>query len=106
MDKISEILKGKFKKLKIKAKDLKIDVEPEEELVVKDLQRLKRKLMETTISGISNVFNAVVIKEDKDWVVKTLGSNFSELIKMEEIDFSRCYTNNLYEIQEVLFYLS
>ena len=102
IEKISERLKEKFKKMKIKIKDLNIDIEPEGEMSIKDLQRLKRKIIDVTISGIHNVLNTVIIKEEKDWVIKSLGSNFSELMKIEEIDFGRCYTNNLYEIQEVL----
>ena len=71
-------------------------------MTIKDLQKLKKKMLDLTVSGISNVINAVIIREEKDWVVKTFGSNFSQIINMDEVDFRKCYTNNFYEIREVL----
>ena len=104
MEQIIEKIKGKFKKIKIKTREDNITIESdgEKELTIKDLQKLKKKMLDLTVSGISNVINAVIIREEKDWVVKTFGSNFSQIINMDEVDFRKCYTNNFYEIREVL----
>jgi len=104
MEEIIEKIKEKFKKIKIKSRENNIIVESdgEKELTIKDLQKLKKKMLDLTVSGISNVINAVIIREEKDWVVKTFGSNFSQIINMDEVDFRKCYTNNFYEIREVL----
>ncbi len=104
MEKIIEKTQEKFKKVKIKTRENNITVgsDGEKELTIKDLQKLKKKMLDLTVSGVSDVINAVIIREEKNWVVKTFGSNFSQIIKMDEVDFRKCYTNNFYEIREVL----
>jgi len=100
---IVDVLREKFKNYKIKTRERTIDIEPEEEeLTIKDLQRIKNKLLELMVSGIPKVKNAIVVKEGNDWVIKTLGSNFGKILTLEEVDFKRCHTNNIHEIAEVL----
>ena len=63
---------------------------------------MKKKILDLTVSGVNKIINVVVIKEGNDWIVKTFGSNLSHILKMDEVDYSKSYTNNLHEIQEVL----
>jgi DNA-directed RNA polymerase subunit A" len=74
----------------------------EKKLTVKDLQRIKKKLLELPVSEIQGIKNAIIIKDGDDWVIKTLGSNFIKLQNIEEIDFMRSYTNNIQELMTVL----
>ncbi|OGI15796.1 hypothetical protein A3K63_00280 [Candidatus Micrarchaeota archaeon RBG_16_49_10] len=101
-EKITEILKLKFKKYKMMRRHSVIDVSVEDDIEIKELQRIKKKVLESIISGIPKITNTVVFNEGKDWVIRTLGSNFEKLVKIEEIDFYRSYTNNIHEVAETL----
>ncbi len=99
VDKIEKMLKN----FKIKTPSGRIELEPtEKEITVKELERVKKKLLALHVVGLQGVKNAIVIKEGKDWVIKSLGSNFAKVLLLEEVDFKRCYTNNFHEIAKVL----
>ncbi len=96
-------LKKKFKRLNIKGKDSKITVgSKEKEFTIKDLQKIKKKLLDACVSGIPDIKNSLVMKEGDDWVIKTFGSNFVKIVDFNEIDIMRSYTNNFYELAKVL----
>ena len=54
------------------------------------------------IKGIKGVEQVIVDKEENDWVIKTIGSNLKKVLKMAEVDVSRSFTNNIYEIRSLL----
>jgi DNA-directed RNA polymerase subunit A" len=93
----------KIKSLKVTLRKSVMMIEPrEKKIAVKDLQRIKKKLLDLSISGIQGIKKAAIMKSGEDWVIKTLGSNFKKLQNYEEIDFMRSYTNNLHEVMSVL----
>jgi len=96
-------LNKKFKRLSIKGKNNKIIVSArDKQLTIKDLQRIKKKLLDTCVSGIPDIKNSLVLREGDDWVIKTFGSNFLKIMNFDEIDMMRSYTNNVYEMVKVL----
>jgi len=100
---ITSMLNKKFKNYKIRAKENVITVESKEkELAVKDLQKIKRKILDSYVSGIQHVENTLVLKEGNDWIIKTFGSNFLKILEYNEIDVMRSYSNNVHEIAAVL----
>jgi len=100
---ITSMLNKKFKNYKIRAKENIITVESKEkELAVKDLQKIKRKILDSYVSGIQHVENTLVLKEGNDWIIKTFGSNFLKILEYNEIDVMRSYSNNVHEIAAVL----
>lgn len=101
-DTVSKLQK-KTKNYSISIKEDAMTVESKEkQLTIKDLQRIKKKLLDLAVTGIQDVKNAIVVKEGDDWVIKTLGSNFLKVQNFEEIDFMRSYTNNVHELASVL----
>jgi DNA-directed RNA polymerase subunit A" len=97
------MLQKKLKNYKVSAKEVTMVVESKEKaLTIKDLQRIKKKMLDLAVSGIPNVKNVIVVKEREDWVIKTLGSNFLNIKDFEKIDFMRSYTNNVHELASVL----
>ena len=95
-------LKKKFKRLNIKGKDNKITVgKKDAEFTIKDLQKIKKKLLDSCVSGVPDIKNSLVLKEGNDWVIKTFGSNFLKIIDFDEINMTRSYTNNIYEMAKV-----
>lgn len=96
-------LNKKHKRLKIKGKDDKITISAKEkEFTIKDLQKIKKKLLDTCVSGMPDIKNSLVLREGEDWVIKTFGSNFLKIMDFDEIDLMRSYTNNLHEMAKAL----
>ncbi len=99
VDKIEKLLKN----YRIKTPRGRIEIEPKEkDITVKELERIKKKLLALHVFGLQEISNTIVIKEGKDYVIKTLGSNFAKVLLLDEVDFKRCYTNNIHEIAKVL----
>ncbi len=99
---IMEIVKKKFKNYKMKHLKDTISVSLKKDSSVRDLQKLKKKLLELHIAGIPTVKNVIVIKQDNNWIIKASGLNFKEILKFDEIDKTKSYTNNIYEVMDVL----
>lgn len=100
---IVQKLEKALKDYKVKTRRGKLEIEPKEkEVTVKELEKVKKKILALHVIGLQGVKNTLVIKEGKDWIIKTLGSNFAKILLLEEIDTKRCYTNNIHEIAKVL----
>lgn len=98
--------KGLPKEVKLRNINVKIDGD---ELVVssrsmdlKNLRKLKYKLLETHIKGIKGISQAVVNKEEGEWVINTLGSNLKKVFEINGVDAARTVSNNIFEILDVL----
>ncbi len=98
-----EKLEKTFKNYTIKLNGERIEIEPKEgEITIKELEKLKKKILAFHVSGLQGIKNSILVKEGKDWVIKTLGSNFEKILLMEEFDIRKCYTNNIHEIAKFL----
>ncbi len=69
---------------------------------IKNLRKLKYNLLETYIKGIKGITQVVVTKEDNEWVINTLGSNLKKAFEINGVDKTRTYSNNIFEIQDLL----
>ena len=99
VENILSILKKKLKGFKITKRQTTVTVEAEgKELSIKDLQRLKKRLLDLVVAGIPGVKDATVMKEGDEWVIKTIGSNLSKIKDVKEIDILRSYSNNIHEV--------
>lgn len=87
--------------VKISTKTLVIESKSED-LSIKDLVKLKKKILALHVTGVQNIKNSVVLREGGDWVIKTFGSNLEKVFSVEGIDVKRSYTNNIHEIANVL----
>ncbi len=67
----------------------------------KEIYKLKEKLKETIISGIKDVKQVLIVKEDKDFVITTLGTNLKDIIKLKEVNSNRSISNDFYEVAAV-----
>lgn len=96
-------LKKKLKGFNVKLKQDTLALESETKTTgVKEMQKIKKKLLDLCIAGIEDIENAIVVKEGEDWVIKTLGSDLQRIMEFSEIDVMRSYTNNILEISQVL----
>lgn len=98
---IIKAVKEIFKDLKIKERESKIILVTELQ-DIKEMQKLKEKILDIHVSGTKGVSNAVVRREGEDWIINTIGSNLEEILSLDEIDNTRTITNNIHETAQVL----
>jgi len=67
-----------------------------------ELRRLAAKVRALPLHGVKGINRVVVKMEGDEYVVYTEGSNFSEILTLPEVDWTRTATNNIHEIEAVL----
>jgi DNA-directed RNA polymerase subunit A" len=102
------ITKDKVPKL-IKMRNVDTSMEGPDMIVVKskkadlrNLHKLKYSVLESHVKGIKGISQVVVTKEGDEWVITTLGSNLKRVFEIEGVDYARTYSNNIFEIYDVL----
>jgi len=91
----------RIKDLKIKVTKEKILIKPEEDVSIKQLQKLKTKILKSHIKGVKGVSEVRVSKKGPEWVITTLGSNLSKVLPVIGVDTKRTICNNIHEILKV-----
>ncbi|MBI2583701.1 MAG: DNA-directed RNA polymerase subunit A'' [Candidatus Aenigmarchaeota archaeon] len=66
------------------------------------LRRWRNKVLSTQISGIKGIKAVVVSKDGEDWFLQTSGTNLKKIMQVEEVDPARIFTNDVYQVYEVL----
>ncbi len=95
-------------KKSIKLKKVKVETEGHElrvastTLDIKNLHKLKYKLLELHMKGIKDVTQVIISREEDEWVINTLGSNLKKVMKIEGVDPYRTKCNNIFEVMDVL----
>jgi DNA-directed RNA polymerase subunit A" len=100
--KIDDVKKSiKLKKVKVEGEGTELRV-ASTTLDVKNLHKLKYKLLELHIKGIKGVTQAIISKENDEWVINTLGSNLKKVLKIEGVNPYSTNCNNIFEVMDVL----
>jgi DNA-directed RNA polymerase subunit A" len=99
---ITELIKENVKGVKINLKGKKIVVKAKPEIDVKELQRMKVKIMNLHVSGVKGISNAIIRREGEEWIINTVGSNLKEVLSLKEVDETRTVTNDIHETASVL----
>ncbi len=99
-DKAKEVMIG-IKDTEITTKGSFIYVKPKKD-DVKNLRKLKNKLLKLQVDGVKGIENVIVVKEKDDWLIQSVGTNLKKVLKMEGIDVARTTTNDIYQVYEVL----
>ena len=93
----------KVKKIKVSTSKDKIMIKPkDEDITIKQLQKMKTKILATHINGVKGVSEVRVAKKDEGWVITTLGSNLAKVLEVDGVDTTRTTCNNIHEIIKVL----
>ncbi|MEM5815610.1 MAG: DNA-directed RNA polymerase subunit A'' [Candidatus Aenigmatarchaeota archaeon] len=102
-EKVSRIIEEKIKNVKVKIKDEEIIVELKnrEGIGVIELQKLKDDILNIVVEGIEGITAAVVRNEGNNWIIQTLGSNLEKILTHEEVDETRTYSNDIYEVYKL-----
>lgn len=93
---ISKAVKENLKNVNIKTKEDRVVVAAKTENV-KELQKMKEKVLGLQVGGIKGVRNAIVRKEGEDWIINTIGTNLKDTLNIKEVDGKRTHTNNIHE---------
>ncbi len=95
-------IKDEFgKRAKITHGKTRISIKPKEGDLI-DLYKLKVKVSETFVSGVKGITQVLPVYENGEWVLKTAGTNLGEILQIKEVDSSKTYSNDIFEIYEVL----
>ena len=100
--KVFDNLTELFKTLKINLNGEKIIASYKKDVAMKELQKLKTKLLKAHVKGLKGIKHAIINQVDNEWVINTLGSNLAAVLETEGVDGSRTITNNIHEVEKVL----
>jgi len=100
--KVIEVLKEDTKDIKVKVTKERIIIKPKEEITIRQLQKLKTKVLKKRVKGVKGVSEVRVFQKDSEWVINTLGSNLAKVLEIKGVDTTRTTSNNIHEILKVL----
>jgi DNA-directed RNA polymerase subunit A" len=95
-------LKDSTKDMEIKTAKDKVFIRPKNEVNIKQLQKLKAKILKTHVKGVKGVSEVRVLKKDDEWIIHTLGSNYPKIFNIPGVDAAKSVSNNIHEIYKVL----
>jgi DNA-directed RNA polymerase subunit A" len=91
----------RIKDLDISFRGKKMFIKPEKD-DIKNIRKIKEKILKTHVAGVKGVENVIVVKENEDWIMQTEGSNLKDLFKMSEVDIKLTRSNDIHQTFEVL----
>jgi DNA-directed RNA polymerase subunit A" len=80
----------------------KIVISVEEAEDIKELQRIRNRVLSLVIRGVKGIKQAIVRKEGDDWVIYTFGTNLKKILERKEVDARRTISNDIHEVASVL----
>ena len=98
---IQKMITENIKNVTLKSRENKISISLKTE-DVKELQKLKEKILVLQVTGVKGIKNALVRKDGEDWIINTIGTNLSDVLKIKEVDEKKTYTNSIHETATVL----
>lgn len=66
------------------------------------LRRQTNKIAGMQIKGVDRIRRTMLLKGKDGYFIRTTGSNLAGVSKIEGVDFERCYTNDVKEVEKVL----
>lgn len=94
-------LKRTLKKFNVSLKKNTFTVTPKkDDLQISDLYKLNQKLKNKYVYGIKGVSQVLVLKKEGEYKVVTSGTNLRDVLKLDFVDPTRTYSNDLYEVEK------
>jgi len=70
--------------------------------IIKGIKNIKKLYFnEKPIFEIDNIGNIKKLKE-KEIILESDGANLKEILNIDEVDYTRCYSNDVFEVKSVL----
>lgn len=95
-------LKKSVKNAKIKQRKLNVEFTFSNREPLLRIRRNLLKLLNTRIHGVRGIEKVLVVEDDKQFVIKTSGSNLKQVLKLPEINIYKTITNDIMEVSDVL----
>jgi len=102
ISRITRLIKENIKNVNVKIRRQKILISPKLEVNIIELQKIKEKIMKVQVDGIKGISNAIVRREENEWLINTIGSNLEEILTIKEVDEKRSVTNDIHETRKIL----
>ena len=101
-DEIAEVLKKGLKDFKSIYRDNTVHFGLEKKSEYLKFRKELQKLLEEKAHGVKGIEKTLVVKEGDEYIIKTSGSNLKSVLKLEEINAERVFTNDIIETSKVL----
>jgi len=98
LDKVIEVIGSKFKVRK-KGNRLVLDLKNK---TFKEIYKIKEKIKDVILVGVKGIKEVLVVKREREFVILTAGTNLKEILKFKGVNPEKTFTNDIYEIAEVL----
>jgi len=69
---------------------------------IKDLYNLKEKLRLVKVRGIKKIKQVLPVKRGDEYIILTSGTNLKDVLELPEVDKTRTFSNDIYEVYAVL----
>ncbi len=102
IDDIADMIKKGLKDIKSRQQDNKIHFNFEKKSEILKIRKDLLKLQKEKVHGVKGIEKILLVKEDDEWIIKTSGSNLKSLLKFEEVEQDRVFTNDILETSKVL----
>jgi DNA-directed RNA polymerase subunit A" len=102
IDDIPDVLKRYKKKGTIKREGSSIIIDPGIE-DLQSLQKLREKILKKVVKGVRGIKRGLLTPSDnnKEWVIKTEGTNLSGVVQVDGVDATRTVSNHLHEVEKL-----
>jgi DNA-directed RNA polymerase subunit A" len=102
VNEIAELLKKGLKDFKSIYRDNTVHFALEKKNEYLKMRKDLLRLLDEKIHGIKGIEKTLIVKEQDEYVIKTSGSNLKAILKLEQIDAGRVFTNDIIETSKVL----
>src|SRR3989338_10702877 len=72
------------------------------EEAINEIYRAKEAIKTVFVKGIKGIKQVLPVKRGEEFIIVTAGSNFKDILELEEVDETRTVTNNIDEVGSVL----
>jgi DNA-directed RNA polymerase subunit A" len=102
VDDLAEILKKGLKDFKSIYRDDSVHFALEKKTDYLKMRKEMIRLLEEKVHGVKGIEKTLVVKEGDEYLIKTSGSNLKAVLKLEEINLEKVFTNDIIETSKVL----
>jgi len=102
MDDVVDVLKKGLKDLKARQMDNVVHFGIEKKSDYLKVRKDMLKLLKEKVHGVKGIEKTLVVKEDNEYIIKTSGSNLKAVVKLENVDPLKVFTNDIIETSKIL----
>lgn len=102
VDEVVTQLKAGLKEFSARQHDNTVHFQIEKKSELLKVRKALLKILKSKAHGVKGIEKTLVVNEDGEYLVKTSGSNLKAVMKLEEVDPARVFTNDIMEISSIL----